>query len=84
MEEKYDAIWPTSSETIVFENYLASTEQLEVIYQHADGSFIPYLYTKMNDPQWRLPFWSSQNEKAIMPTLESAKEYLENYVANNT
>ena len=88
MEEKFEAIWinveQDGSAKIIFENYLPNIDKLHVIYQQADGSFVPYSYIKENDPQWRLPIWSKENEKAMMPTIESAKEYLTNYEASNT
>lgn len=88
MEEKYEGIWIDTrgddSSEVVFENYIAAIDQLHVIYQRADGSYLPYSFVKQSDPQWRLPIWSPENDKAIMPTLESAKEYLISYGARNT
>ena len=81
MKEKCGAIWVSIEEdgsaTIVFEEYLKSVEKLHVIYQQANGFFLPYSYIKKSDHQWRLPIWSQENEKAMMPTIESAKEYLQ-------
>ncbi len=88
MEEKHEGIWINVEEDgaakIIFKNYLSDIDKLQVIYQQVDGSFIPYSYAKVQDPQWRLPIWSKENEKAMMPTIESAKEYLANYAASNT
>ena len=85
MEEKYGAIWieveVDGSPKIVFEQYLASAQKLHVIYQQSSGSFLPYSFVPKKDPQWRLPLWSQENEKAIMPTFETAKEYLNHYAA---
>lgn len=88
MEEKYEGIWINThgddSSEIVFESYIASIDKLHVIYQIADGSYLPYSFVKQDDPQWRLPIWSQENDKAMMPTLGSAKEYLISYGASNT
>ena len=88
MEEKHEAIWinveENDSAKIIFEEYLSSIDKLHVIYQQANGSFSPYSYIKENDPQWRLPIWSKENKKAMMPTLESAKEYLTSYATSST
>lgn len=88
MEEKYEGIWINDQgddlSKVVFENYIASIDKLHVIYQRADGGYLPYSFTKQNDPQWRLPIWSQENDKAMMPSLESAKEYLISYGASNT
>ncbi len=83
MEEKYGAIWieveVDGSSKIVFEQYLANAQKLHVIYQQSSGSFLPYSFVPKKDHQWRLPIWSQENEKALMPTIESAKEYLNHY-----
>lgn len=85
MEEKHGAIWVNvevgGSAKIVFENYISSVQKLHVIYQQENGCFLPYSFVAKNDPQWRLPLWSQENEKAMMPTIESAKEYLDNYAS---
>lgn len=87
MEEKYEGIWLNVQgddlSKVVFENYIASIDKLHVIYLRADGSYLPCSYTKQNDPQWRLPIWSKENDKAMMPTLELAKEYLLIYGAKH-
>ncbi|MCS6208972.1 hypothetical protein [Shewanella baltica] len=88
MEEKYGAIWvgveEDGSANIVFERHFPSMQKLHVIYRQANGRFLPYSFSPQNDHQWRLPIWSQENDKAIMPTLESAKEYLKHYAASNT
>ena len=88
MEEKYEGIWISAqgddSSKIVFESYIASIDKLHVIYQREDGGYLPYSFIRQNDPQWRLPIWSQENDKAMVPTLESAKEYLTSYGASNT
>ena len=85
MEEKYGAIWiegeVDGAAKIVFEEYLPNVHKLQVIYQQSNGSFLPYSFVPAKDHQWRLPIWSQENEKAIMPTIESAKEYLKHYAA---
>ena len=85
MEEKYGAIWieveEDGSARIVFEHYIQSIPKLHVIYEQANGCFLPYSFVPKQDHQWRLPIWSRENEKAIMPTIESAKEYLKHYAA---
>lgn len=85
MEEKYGAIWIEAEEDNsakpVFEKHLPDINKLHVIYQQANGYFLPCSYVAKSDHQWRLPLWSQENEKAIMPTLKSAKEYLQHYVA---
>jgi hypothetical protein len=88
MHEKHGGIWISAQEdgaaSAVFEEYIASVDKLHVIFQRADGNYQPCSYLKQKDYQWRLPIWSRENEKAIMPTLRSAKEYLLNYGAINT
>ena len=88
MDEKYEAIWINVEEDdsvkIVFERYFPNIEKLHVIFEEANGIYLPYSYVKKVDHQWRLPLWSQENEKAMMPTLESAKKYLVSYEANNT
>jgi len=88
MEEKHEAIWISVEEDgsakIIFEEYLCITDKLHVIYQQADGCFVPYSYVKENNSQWQLPVWIKENEKALLPTLELAKEYLTGYAASNT
>ena len=88
MEEKYEGIWISAqddgSSKVIFENYISNIDKLHVIYQSTAGGYLPYSYIKQNDPQWRLPIWSPENDKAMMPNLESAKEYLLNYGASNT
>ncbi|HCB43693.1 MAG TPA: hypothetical protein DHW73_12735 [Pseudomonas sp.] len=83
MEEKHGAIWIEAgvdgSAKLVFERYIPNAQKLHVIYQQDNGCFLPYSFVAKNDHQWRLPLWSQENEKAMMPTIESAKEYLENY-----
>ena len=88
MEEKFGAIWieieEDGSAKVVFEQYLSEIQKLHLIYQQANGSFLPFSFVKSSDPQWRLPLWVKENEKAILPTIESAKEYLECYTAAST
>ena len=88
MEERYDGIWlnieEDDSSRVVHESYRKKLDRLEVIYQRADGCYLPYSFRKQRDPQWRLPVWCPENEKAILPTFESAIEYLSSYVASNT
>ncbi len=83
MNEKFGAIWVAIEEddgnSVVFEKYITDIEKLHVIYLKFDGSFMPYSFVKRDDHQWRLPIWCPENEKAIMPTLDSAKEYLSSY-----
>ncbi len=85
-KEKHGALWSGSLSCdlsvaeIVFEEYKADLDQLYIIYQdNHSGHYFPYSYIKQIDPQWKRPFWASKNEKAIMPTLESAKAYLANF-----
>ena len=77
MEEKHGAIWikieVDGVAQVAFEHYFPS------IQKQANGTFLPYSFVPKSDPQWRLPLWSQENEKAMMPTLESAKEYLKHY-----
>ncbi|WP_133154848.1 hypothetical protein [Enterovibrio norvegicus] len=88
MQEKYGAIWieieEDGSAEIAFEQYLSSIQKLHVIYQQSNGCFLPYSFVPKDDHQWRLPIWSQENEKAMMPTIESAKEYLKLYAVKNT
>ena len=88
MEEKYEGIWINTQgdypSKVVFESYIASIDKLHVIYQKSDGDYLPYSFVKKDDPQWRLPIWSQENDKAMMPTLESAKKYLISYGESNT
>ena len=83
MEEKYGAIWIEveidGSAQIVFEHHFPSIQKLHVIYQQTNGCFLPYSFVPKKNHQWRLPVWLQENEKAIMPTIESAKEYLKHY-----
>lgn len=83
MEEKYGAIWISVEEDgaakIAFESYLADKEKLHLIFIQNNGSYVPYSFIKQVDHQWRLPIWCKENEKALMPTLEMAKEYLTYY-----
>ncbi len=85
MEEKYGAIWVDTEEDgaarIVFELHIPEIQKLHVIYQQANGCFLPYSFILKSDHQWRLPFWSPENEKALIPTFELAKEYLKHYAA---
>jgi len=85
MEEKHGAIWidveVDGSAKIVFECYIPSVQKVHVIYLQENGCFLPCSFVSKNDPQWRLPLWSQENEKAVMPTIESAKEYLDNYAS---
>ena len=86
MEEKFGAIWinveQDDSARVIFEEYLPSIDKLHVVYQQANGCFVPCSFVREADFQWRLPIWSKENEKAMLPTLESAKEYLGHYGAN--
>ena len=88
MEEKHGAIWieveVDGVAQVVFEHYLPGLQKLHVIFEQANGTFLPYSFVPKSDPQWRLPLWSQENEKAMMPTLESAKEYLKYYAMQNT
>lgn len=83
MDEKFGAIWieidEDGSAEIVFEQHFSNIQKLHVIYQQANGYFLPCSYVQKENYQWRLPFWSQENEKAMLPTLESAKEYLKHY-----
>ena len=83
MQEKYNGIWidieRDNSAKIVFEEYLSESEKLHVIYERNDGDFQPNSYVKKDDRQWRLPIWSAENTKTIMPSLELAKDYLSSY-----
>lgn len=80
IKEKYKGLWITVEEdgeaTIVHEEYDAINDTIMAIYQRRDGFFTPYLYKKKIDPQWELPIWVPINSKAILPTLEEAKEYI--------
>lgn len=71
------------SAEVVFEQHFSAIQKLHVIYQQANGCFLPCSYLRETDDQWRLPLWSQENEKAILPTLESAKEYLKHYAETN-
>lgn len=83
MKEKYGALWIEVEEDragqIVFECHLQSIQKLHVIYKQANDYFLPYSFVPQSDHQWRLPIWSKENEKAILPTIELAKEYLKHY-----
>ncbi|OCQ23862.1 hypothetical protein A7985_07955 [Pseudoalteromonas luteoviolacea] len=76
MKEKYGAIWieveVDGSSQIVFEQHLPSAQKLHVIYKQSSDNFLPCSFVPKKDPQWRLPLWSQENEKAMMPTVESA------------
>jgi len=80
MEEKSNAIWFNVAEDgaakVIYEIYLAENDKLHIVYVQNNGSYVPYSFIKKLDPQWRLPVWCKENEKALLPTLESAKEYL--------
>ena len=84
MEEKYNGIWlnvqQDDSAKLVYEEHLSSVDKLQAIYKRADGNFQPYSCIKKSDHQWRLPIWVPENTKAVLPSLESAKEYLSAYV----
>jgi len=83
MEEKYGAIWIEVEEDgaakVSYENYLIDKDKLHVIYIQNNGSYVPYSFIKKLDYQWRLPIWCKENEKALIPTLEMAQEYLTHY-----
>lgn len=85
MEEKYGAIWiavkEDGSAQLVFEQYYPDITKLQVIYQQSNGCFLPYSFVPKKDRQWTLPVWSQENEKAMMPTIGSAKEYLSHFLA---
>jgi len=84
MEEKYEGIWfsveKDGAAKIVYEEYLPDIDKIQVISERADGNFEPSSYVKKHDPQWRLPIWSAENTKAILPSIQLAKEYLAAYV----
>ncbi|WP_394174063.1 hypothetical protein [Thalassotalea litorea] len=85
MEEKYQALWFSAA----YDNLKVEFEELRsdlllVIFKDIQGIYLPYLYSKESDFQYSLPVWSVKNEKAMMPSLESAKEYLELFFENYT
>ncbi|WP_156804631.1 hypothetical protein [Gallaecimonas xiamenensis] len=88
MEEKYGAIWiaveEDASAQLVFEQYYPDITKLQVIYQQSNGCFLPYSFVPKKDRQWTLPVWSQENEKVMMPTIGSAKEYLSHFLASST
>ena len=88
MEEKYGGIWVSAEEDragkVVFEEYLPVEAKLHVIYQQESGLFLPFSFVLRQDRQWRLPLWVKENEKSVMPSFESAKEYLNSYAESHT
>ncbi|WP_036549775.1 hypothetical protein [Nitrincola lacisaponensis] len=88
MEEKYGGIWFSVEEDgaakIVSEEYIPSVQKLHVIYHQENGTFLPFSFVLKQDHQWRLPIWSQENQKAMMPTFGSAKEYLKSYADIHT
>ncbi|MBN8240701.1 hypothetical protein JF541_16190 [Marinobacter hydrocarbonoclasticus] len=88
MEEKYGGIWVSAEEDgaakVVSEEYIPSVEKLLVIYQQENGAFLPFSFVLKQDHQLRLPIWSPENQKAMMPTFDSAKEYLKSYAGSYT
>lgn len=83
MEEKYNAIWfeveQDGAARVIYEIYLVESDKLHIVYVQKNGSYVPYSFVKKRDSQWRLPVWCKENEKALLPSLESAKEYLINF-----
>ena len=88
MEEKYGAIWITieedASATIVSEKYLPEIEKVHCIFRQASGFYVPHSYVKKRDPQYSLPIWTRENDKALMPTIDAANDYLRSYAQRNT
>lgn len=86
MSEKYGAIWvdfnDDNSAKVVFEIYAVALDKLFIVYERMDGKYMPFSYVKQHSPQWSMPFWSNENTKALMGSLEEAKSYLANYGAN--
>ena len=86
MSEKHNAIRidfdDDNSAKIVSEIYSPELDKLFIVYERQDGRYMPFSYVKQHSPQWSMPFWSNENTKALMGSLEEAKRYLENYGAN--
>jgi len=84
MIEKYGGIWieieKKDSIKIVFEEYFPDIDKLQIISKRVDGYYQPYSCIKKLDPQWRLAIWVPENDKTILSTIESAKNYLINFV----
>ena len=79
MEERYNAIWISVEEDgsakMVYENYLVENDKLHIVYVQNNGSYVPYSFIKKSDSQWRMPIWCKENEKALLPSFEMAKQY---------
>lgn len=80
--EKHGALWCEDgySGILIYEEFLSGINKVHVVFQDVRNKYyLPYSYVKKKDPYVRIPIWSPENEKAILPTLQSAKEYLGNW-----
>ena len=88
MIERYGGIWLDVSEddgaSLVYERYLEDVCKIHAVYQRRDESFTPYSYIIEKDYQWRLPVWTRENDKSLLPSLKAAIHYLSFYDGKNT
>jgi hypothetical protein len=81
--EKYGALWCEDGHSgiLIYEEFLSGINKVHAVFQDARSKcYLPYSYIKTKDPTVRIAIWSPENEKAIMPTLKSAKEYLKSWL----